>query len=124
MSTNKTAALPSVETLPGISFDGRAYHYAQYSYDRIEDALNYAKLERARPGFREESALPLRWKQWAEPTPEERVQMTAHHIAYEGGHYYYGPYRYDLLADAIGYARREPGLPLAAQASTDEVRHR
>jgi hypothetical protein len=124
MSTNTSAAVPSAELIPGISFDGRAYHYGQYSYDRLEDALNYAKLDRAKPGFREESAAPLHWKQWVDPTPDQRTEMASYHIAYAGGRYCYGPYRYDLLADAVNYARREPGLSLNGQACTDEARDR
>jgi hypothetical protein len=93
----------------GISFDGRAYHYAQYSYDRLADALRYAMLERAMPGFREDPT-PRNWKQWAAPTAEERLRMAAHGIVFEGGYYLYGPYRYDLLSAALDYARHEPGL--------------
>jgi hypothetical protein len=123
MSTNTAAAVPTDELVPGISFDGRAYHYGQYSYDRLEDALNYAKLERAKPDFRGAPA-PQRWKQWEGPTLDERAQMAAHHVAYEGGRYRYGPYRYDSLADALDYAERAPGLSLAAQASPDEAQDR
>lgn len=107
-------ALPPEAMASGISFDGRAYHYGQYSYDRLADALRYARLDRARPGFREDPA-PRNWKQWAGPTPEERLQMEAHGIVFEGGYYFYGPYRYDLLSSAIDYARHEPAL--AAPAS-------
>jgi hypothetical protein len=123
MSTN-TAAVPSAELIPGISFDGRAYHYGQYSYDRLEDAQSYAKLDRAKPGFREDSAPPLQWKQWMDPSPEQHAEMALYHIAYAGGRYCYGPYRYDLLADAINYARREPGLQLPGQAGADEATNR
>jgi hypothetical protein len=124
MSTNPAAGNSPAALIPGISFDGRAYHYGQYSYDRLEDALSYAKLDRAKPGFREESAAPLQWKQWADPTTDQRAEMLTYHIAYAGGRYCYGPYRYDLLADAISYARREPGLSPLVQAGTEEARNR
>jgi hypothetical protein len=101
--------LPPEAAASGISFGGRAYHYAQYSYDRLADALRYAALERARPGFREEST-PRNWKPWPAPTPEERLQMGAHGIVFERGYYFYGPYRYDLLSAALDYARHEAGL--------------
>jgi len=104
-----STALPPAALAFGISFDGRAYHYREYSYDRLADALDYAKLDRAKPGFREERA-PRHWKQWFGPTPEDRLQMAAHGIGYESGYYCYGPYRYELLAAALNYARREPGL--------------
>jgi len=101
--------LPPAAAALGISFDGRAYHYQEYSYERIEDALGYAKLDHARPGFHED-ATPRTWPQWTGATPEERAQMAAHGIVYERGHYCYGPYRYDLLSAALDYARHEPGL--------------
>ncbi|MEN3276056.1 MAG: hypothetical protein V7631_1846 [Massilia sp.] len=104
-----TTTLPDSAQAFGISFDGRAYHYGQYSYDRFADALGYAKLDRARPGFHEE-ARPHDWPQWAGPTQQELTQMAAHDIAYSGGRYCYGPYRYDLLVRALEYAGREPGL--------------
>jgi hypothetical protein len=104
-----STALPPVALTLGVSFDGRAYHYRQYSYDRLADALGYAKLDQAKPGFHED-ATAYQWKQWCGPTPQELLQMAVHHISYERGHYCYGPYRYDLLAMALAYAGREPGL--------------
>jgi len=101
---------PETEAL-GISFDGRAYHYGDYSYEHLADALRYARLERARPGSGKALA-PRQWKQWAGPTPEERLQMEAHGIVFEHGYYRYGAYRYDLLSAALDYADREPGLSL------------
>lgn len=117
MSTHTTAP-PTAEAIPGIVFDGRAYHYHQYSYDRLEDALNYAKLERAKPGFHEEPSATVHWKEWKGPTPEERVQMALYGITYEAGRYCYGPYRYDLLPDAMSYARRRPRLSMPGQGRT------
>jgi hypothetical protein len=98
-----STALPADAMALGVSFDGRAYHYRHYSYDHLDDALNYAKLERSRPGFHEPS--PLRWPQWTGPTSADRQQMAAYGVAYEDGHYRYGPYRYDLLAAALAYAK-------------------
>jgi len=103
------SVLPPEAEAHGISFDGRAYHYAQYTYDHLADALWYARLEQARPGLREAPA-PRHWKQWAGPTPEERMQMEAHGIVFESGYYFYGAYRYDVLSAALEYVRREPGL--------------
>lgn len=121
-STTTSAAAQAAQSMPGISFDGRAYHYRQYTYDSLEDALNYAKLERMKPGFVEEPPTVLQWKQWNGPTPEERVLMALHLITYEGGRYCYGPYHYDQLADAISYAKRKPGLSDPGHAQADEVR--
>lgn len=104
-----STALPPAAAAFGISFDGRAYHYQDYSYDRLADALAYATLDHARPGFHE-AATQRRWKQWVGPTPEERQQMAAHGIVYESSRYCYGPYRYDLLPAALDYAQHVPGL--------------
>jgi hypothetical protein len=101
----------------GIPFDGRAYHYRQYSYDHVEDALNYARAERARPDFDKIAPTVMRWRQFPGPTEHERAQMAEHGIAYQGGYFFYGPYRYDVLANALDYAEREPGLR-PQQAST------
>lgn len=117
MDTSPT--LPAAASALGISFDGRAYHYESHTYDRLADALAYARLDRARPGVREETA-PHHWRQWPGPTPDEALQMAAHGIAYESGYYWYGPYRYEQLAAAIDYARREPGLAAVRPASGQE----
>ncbi|GAB2847011.1 hypothetical protein GCM10027277_13780 [Pseudoduganella ginsengisoli] len=103
------AAMPPSAAALGVSFDGRTYHYRQYSYEQLADALDYARRDRAKPGFRED-ATPYYWRQWASPTPEERLQMARHGIAYEQGHYCYGPYRYDTLSAAVNYAAHAPGL--------------
>lgn len=101
--------LPPAAEACGVSFDGRAYHYQGYSYGRLADALDYAELDRTRPGLRE-NVTPRYWRQWTAPTQEERLQMEVHGIVYEHGYYRYGPYRYDLLSAALAYAKREPGL--------------
>ena len=101
---------PEAEAL-GISFDGRVYHYGEYSYDHLADALRYGRLERTRSAAGE-APVPRQWKQWPEPTPEERLQMDKHGIVFEYGYYRYGAYRYDLLSAALDYAHREPGLSL------------
>lgn len=100
----------SSESWVGIPFDGRAYHYRQYSYDHVEDALNYARAERARPDFDKIAPTVMHWRQVPAPTEQERAQMAAHDIVYQDGYFFYGPYRYEVLADALNYAEREPGL--------------
>jgi len=110
---DSSTALPPAAAACGVSFDGRAYHYQQYSYDRLADALAYARLDRNRHGWHDGPAA-RHWKQWAEPTVDERLQMAAHGIVYERGQYCYGPYRYDALDAALAYAARAPGLATAA----------
>jgi hypothetical protein len=104
-----STALPPAASALGICFDGRAYHYREYTYDRLADALNYAKVDRARPGFCADPT-PHIWKQWPGPTPDDQLQMAMHGIRYESGRYCYGPYHYDVLCAALEYARHVPGL--------------
>jgi hypothetical protein len=114
---SSTPLTPAASAL-GISFDGRAFHYQQYSYDRLPDALDYAVREHARPGVHAQPVAHL-WRQWTGPTPQERTQMAALGISHERGYYYYGPYRYDLLASALDYARAEPGLQRQRQVQAE-----
>jgi hypothetical protein len=109
-TTRSSAAPPLVEPELGIWFDGRAYHYQQYRYDRLQDAIAYARSDRVSPDFHEEP-LPLHWEEWQGPTGAEAVQMAPFGIVYERGSYCYGPFRYDLLADALNYAKSSSRLP-------------
>ena len=108
-SMNHPTALPFAAASLGVSFDGRAYHYRDYSYELLADALNYARLDHAKPGFHEEPTA-RRWQEFCPPSADERLQMAAGGIEYAHGFYYYGPYRYELLPAALEYARRAPGL--------------
>lgn len=114
MATIESPAAPLVvEPSLGIWFDGRAYHYQQYRYDRLEDAIAYARLDRVRPGFQEQP-LPPRCATSREPTGAELDRMRAFGIVYEQGVYHYGAFRYEALSDALDYAGRTSG-PAAAQ---------
>jgi len=109
---HRSSAPPLVEPGLGIWFDGRAYHYRQYRYDRLQDAITYATVDRGRPGFHEEP-LPLHWEEWQAPTFAEAAQMTRFGIVYEHGHFRYGAYQYEVLADALDYARHALERPEA-----------
>lgn len=104
-ATRSSTTPPLVESELGIWFDGRAYHYLQYRYDRLPDAVAYASVDRSRPGFLAE-ALPSQWEEWNEPDEAEMTRMAPFGITYEHGYYCYGPFRYDFLDDALDYARR------------------
>jgi diguanylate cyclase (GGDEF)-like protein len=112
---NHPTALPPAAASLGVSFDGRAYHYRDYSYDQLTDALDYARLDHAKPSSHDEPTA-RHWHECCAPTAGERLQMAAHGIEYANGFYYYGPYRYDLLVAALEYARRAPGLALDSRA--------
>jgi hypothetical protein len=113
MSTHTPGATATTEELPfGIVFDGRAYHYRTYRYERLQDAINYAELDRRRPGFVDPPVAPPQPQHWAAPTEEQRLQMKQARIVLVGTQFCYGPYRYDLLADALNYAKHVPGLAI------------
>jgi hypothetical protein len=108
-TTHSSGVPPLVEPTLGIWFDGRAYHYHQYSYDRLDDAIAYARADRGSPGFHE-VPLPDHWEEWQGPTSAETAQMAAFGIVHENGFYRYGPFRYESLDDALNYARHASGL--------------
>lgn len=112
-------ALPPAASALGVSFDGRAWHYRQFSYDHLEDAFRYASVDAGRPGMREEAA-PVHWRQWTGPSAQDQSRMAAHGIVYEQGYYRYGPYRYELLDAAVAYAQRQPGLAAGGQAAPQD----
>jgi hypothetical protein len=113
-TSHTSTAPPLVEPELGIWFDGRAYHYQQYCYDRLQDAIDYATVDRDWPKLHEQ-LLPRSWKEWHGPTPAEVTKMRTFGIVYEHGFYCYGAYRYDFLADALNYASRTTGLPVPEQ---------
>jgi hypothetical protein len=90
-----------------ITYNGRYYHYERYRYDRLEDAVDYARLQRSRlPGGSDDAAQTVPAAQAVEgPDESQRELMAALDIAFHGGMYHLGQYRYDRLADAVNYAR-------------------
>jgi hypothetical protein len=88
-----------------ITFTGRQYQYAQYRYDRLNDAVGYARQQLQAPSASDaaDSLPPARVVE--APDELQRKQMAGLAISFDAGVYRLGPYRYDRLADAIGYAR-------------------
>ncbi len=89
----------------GIGFDGRQYRYRAYRYDELSDALTYVRLQRARPGYREEAAAEVPWLDPEVPTDGEMREMDDLAISFDGRLYHYGDYRYERVGDAVDYAR-------------------
>ena len=87
-----------------IAYDGIRYYYGSYRYDRLEDAVNYARLQRSRDGGH--TRIPMtRPAIHHAPDDNERRAMASSGITYVGGGYRLGEYRYDRLTDALAYAR-------------------
>jgi len=88
-----------------ISFNGRHYQFSRFRYDRLADAVNYARLQRARSaGWDAPGPMPAP-EQVEAPDAAQRALMAASAITYEQGVYHLGAYRYDRLADALAYAK-------------------
>ena len=90
-----------------ISYNGRHYRYDRYRYDQLGDAVDYARLQCSLPPAKPldpADAIPAADKVDA-PDESGRALMTALGITFQDGVYRLGEYRYDLLADAVNYAR-------------------
>lgn len=99
-----------------IWFDGLRFHYQLYRYDRLADAIAYARIDQRRPDFQPmPMPLPLTWEQWTEPTAEDTKIMAIAGISYEHGSYRYREFRYDHLEHALAYAQ------ISAQTSIEQA---
>jgi hypothetical protein len=112
MATNMPAQPASaleeqrLRTELGIRRIGRRYEYRGYRYDRLADAVAYARLDREHPRGQ---AAPEASPQADEPPPlpsnDERAQMATWDIRFDAGIYTFQNYRYERLCDAVAYAR-------------------
>lgn len=90
-----------------VSSKGGRFYYRGYRYDRFADAVNYARLDRAR-GFNEPGAdntAPLELAML--PNETDQNLMRALGISFADGVFHWREYRYDRLTDAVAYARRD-----------------
>lgn len=93
-----------------IRYNGKTYGYRGYRYDLFVDAVNYARLDRAR-GFSEGPGDAADMEPVRLPTPAERGAMQALGITFKDGVFRWREFRYDRLADALAYATLEAGRP-------------
>lgn len=114
-TTQCTGVPPLVDSALGIWFDGRAYHYQQYRYDRLSDAVAYAAID-GRRASRPPHPLPDSWTEWHAPDAADRARMAAYGIGYEQGMFQYRGYRYDYLDQALAYAAQAEATGAAASA--------
>lgn len=93
-----------------ITWDGRSYHYGPFRYERLEDAVAYARLERERSIAR----VTPRANMLQPPSEEQRRAMADAQITYADGVYRFGGHSYERLDDALAYARlRRLQAPIA-----------
>jgi hypothetical protein len=90
-----------------ISYNGRHYRYHHYRYDRLEDAVDYARLQSSlAPGEGPEVAAAMPAAEDVDvPDESGRELMAALGITFQDGVYRLGEFRYDRLVDAVNYAR-------------------
>ena len=87
-----------------IGRDGLRYAYNGYRYDRLADAVGYAKLMRSRPSMHDRGGPSVRREGIDVPTDVDRELMASLAIRFEAGAYRFEGFRYDRLADAVNYA--------------------
>lgn len=93
----------------GVTFDGRQFCLAGYRYDRVEDAVAYARLLAKRGEWRLPGGSGHPCAVVA-PTAEQQDEMVTLGVTARGGRYHFREYVYDNVADALAYARRaSPG---------------
>jgi len=92
-----------------IAYNGRQYETCGYRYDRLADAVCYARQQRA-----QSRALHARQRRRQLPaetgeTPDEaqRLLMSKLGIQFESGSYRFGGFRYERLSDVVAYARSQ-----------------
>ena len=89
-----------------IAYDGcRFYYYDAYRYDKLQFAVDYALLQRARAGPNRREILTPTPPVSNEPNESDRELMRSEGVTFVGGVYALGDYRYDKLGDALAYAR-------------------
>jgi hypothetical protein len=91
-----------------VGYDGRRYHRNGYRYDRLDDAVAYARLIGSRPGRQDTVGAFTQGKTYAWPTDAEQALMVSLGIRFDDGAYRYESFRYDDLSDAVNYARLAP----------------
>jgi hypothetical protein len=94
-----------------ISHVGRSYRFRSYRYDNLDDAVRYARLVKARSsrGLPEDCETFTQAARDDEQPPgaSDRKTMALLGVSYVAGRYAYESFRYDRLADALAYARRQ-----------------
>lgn len=94
-----------------ISHVGRFYRFRGYQYDRLEDAVAYARLVRSHvlSESQEDRDTLIYGAGREEPPPDAaaRETMAALGISYVGGLYCFEDFRYERRADALQYALQQ-----------------
>ena len=94
-----------------IHYNGRHFRFRGYRYDRLEDAVAYARLERSRALQGWAHTVPSEGEADADapvsPSVCDRAEMEVLGVSFEAGRYVFQGFHYDHLQDALVYARLE-----------------
>lgn len=96
-----------------VRYDGRRYEYDGYYYDRVEDALFYARLTGMKHLRRPEANLATGWPPTRAPDDEDSKTMSSMGITFEAGRFHFREFHYDRLDDAVNYAKLVAKWPKA-----------
>jgi hypothetical protein len=86
-----------------VTFDGRLYHFRQYRYEHLDDALRYAGAQHHVRGFRPDPAFRPQWLPELAPDEAQQARMRELDIGFAAGRFSVGAFRYDRLDDAVAY---------------------
>ena len=88
-----------------IGYDGLHYAYNGYRYDRLTDAVAYARLMRSRPMQADAGGRFSPVSAFAPPTDAQRSLTDSLAIDFRDGAYRFKEFRYDGLTDAVNHAK-------------------
>lgn len=88
-----------------VTFNGTQFRYRDFRYDKLADAVAFARLDGLRDGYRSAFRVGPEWLPRPAPSHSEIALMGRHAISFDGRHYRYMNHRYDRLADALSYAQ-------------------
>jgi hypothetical protein len=88
-----------------ISHEGRHYQFAEYRYERLADAVAYARLVGAPRAEQSDSPSLMRVDAVEAPQAADRQLMLELSISFERGSFVFAGFHYDRLIDAVNYAR-------------------
>ena len=92
-----------------ISFNGTQFVYRDYKYDKLADAVSYARQDALRASSAPFGTHAVTWVDPVTPSADDLSLMEQYGVTSDQGRFRYGDYRYDRMADAIDYARHHPG---------------
>jgi hypothetical protein len=93
-----------VRAAPSVHYDGPRQVYDGERYDQLQERIGLAGPRQSPPGG--EAAAPVPSAEGPQaPDPLQRELMAQFGVSFRDNAYHLGPYRYEVLDDAVNYAR-------------------